>query len=290
MAVGVRSGAAASRPAARGRDGNEASCPEIDCLRARFGASVLTQAAQRAAALGTGADRVLIAAGRLSEENYVLALAEALGIAFEPLDGVPRAMCLGDDDRLIENAAHGMLVLSVDDRPCIVVAPRGLAAREITRLVRRDPARAAQFRFTTSERFNRFVVRCAGDTLAARASTELKRAQPLMSAAPPHRVGVVLPLAAMTAIALSAVLFAPAAALLVTEIALAVVFLAWLGLRLAGAALPRAASGPLSKTPAATPPVYTIIAALYREAASVDALLASLERLDYPALGSKCTN
>ena len=29
-------------------------------------------------------------------------------------------------------------------------------------------------------------------------------------------------------------------------------------------------------------PVYTVIAALYREAASVDGLLAAIERLDYP--------
>lgn len=284
MAVGVRSGAAAGRQgglAPRRRRG-DAPFPEMDCLRARLRSSVLVQAEQRAAALGTGADRVLIAAGALSEEDYVLALSEALGVAFEPLDGVSRAMCLADDASLIAAAAHGMVPIAIDDRPCMVVAPRGVAAREITRLVRKDPARAAQFRFTTSERFNRFVLRCAGGALASRASNELKQTRPRFSAAPPHRFGPFIPIATISAIALVAVLFAPAAALFVTEVALAVLFLAWLGLRLIGAAVPRTASAPLPETPAAVLPIYTIIAALYREAASVDALLASLERLDYP--------
>jgi hypothetical protein len=62
---------------------------ELDCLRSLLAADVLDAAERRAAALGTGADRVLIAAGALSEESYLRALGESLGVAFEPLDGVP---------------------------------------------------------------------------------------------------------------------------------------------------------------------------------------------------------
>jgi hypothetical protein len=36
-------------------------------------------------------------------------------------------------------------------------------------------------------------------------------------------------------------------------------------------------------------PVYTILVPLYREVSSLDGLIASLRRLDYPALGSKLT-
>jgi hypothetical protein len=109
-------------------------CPEIDCVRSLLAADVIEAAQRRAATLGVGADRVLIAAGALSEEAYLHALASALGVRFEPLDGTPRSLCPIDDERLIESAAAGMLPLAVDDELFLVVAPRGLAARRIAAL------------------------------------------------------------------------------------------------------------------------------------------------------------
>jgi hypothetical protein len=44
---------------------------ELDCVRSLLAADVIAAAEQRAAALDTGADRVLIAAGALSEESYL---------------------------------------------------------------------------------------------------------------------------------------------------------------------------------------------------------------------------
>ena len=81
-------------------------------MRALLASDVIEDAERRAARLGVGADRVLIAAGALSEETYLRALGEALGVAFEPLDGTPRAFCPLNDDRLIESAAAGMLPLA----------------------------------------------------------------------------------------------------------------------------------------------------------------------------------
>ena len=107
-------GAAAAGPstdpsAADSGAGQAGGCPEIDCIRALMAADVVDDAERRAAALGIGADRVLIAAGKLSEETYLRALGESLGVIFEPLDGTPRALCPLSDDRLIESAAAGML-------------------------------------------------------------------------------------------------------------------------------------------------------------------------------------
>src|SRR5882672_9637421 len=85
--------------------------PELDCLRNRFSREHLARAEQRAAEIGVGADRVLIAAGALSEEAYLHALAENLGARFEPLDRVPRRLCPLDDAWLIEAAKVGMLPL-----------------------------------------------------------------------------------------------------------------------------------------------------------------------------------
>src|SRR5512135_1804363 len=122
MGFGVRSGAvrAAVFPGQWAGTGDD--CPELDGVRSQFPRAVLAQAVQRAARVGVGADRVLIAAGHLSEEDYVCALAETLGVTFEPLDGVPRALCPVDDQRLIESAAAGLLPLNIDDDLCLVVA------------------------------------------------------------------------------------------------------------------------------------------------------------------------
>src|ERR1035437_9574801 len=52
--------------------GHAGGCPEIDCVRSLLAAEVIDDAEHRAAALGVGADRVLIAAGRLSGDLYLL--------------------------------------------------------------------------------------------------------------------------------------------------------------------------------------------------------------------------
>lgn len=278
MAFGVRAATAARVTALR----DAGDFPELDCLRDLIAADVLDDAGQRAAAIGVGADRVLICAGALSEEIYLRALGNSLGVAFEPLDGVARAQCPIDGERLIEAAAAGLLPLTVDDDLAVVVAPRGTAARQILRLIDENPARARRFRFTTAERLNRFVLRYAGKRLATRASDRLKQKWPMLSAAPPRWRGSAVPAATFAILSIASAVFAPAATMLIFEVLLAAVFLAWLGLRLAGVfvgATPQdAASGPSD----ATLPVYTVISALYREAASVNGLLSAIERLDYP--------
>jgi hypothetical protein len=128
--------------------GHAGRCPEIDCVRSLLAADVIDAAERRAAALGVGADSVLITAGELSEEAYLRALAAALGVAFEPLDGTPRALCPLDDERLIESAAAGMLPLAIDDELYLVIAPRGAAAPRISaaRWLTNTPASATRRR------------------------------------------------------------------------------------------------------------------------------------------------
>jgi hypothetical protein len=136
-----------------------ASCPELDCVRALLPADTIEDAAQRAARLGVGADCVLIAAGTLSEDAYLRAFCATLGVAFEPLDGVPRARWPLNDERLIESAAAGLLPLAIGDDISLVVAPRGTAARRLLRAIKENPSLAPRFRFTSAERLNRFVLR-----------------------------------------------------------------------------------------------------------------------------------
>src|SRR3954470_6330189 len=96
--------------------------PELECVLCLLPRDVIDTAAARAAILGTGADRVLIAGGTIDEETYLRALADQLGVSFEPLDGVPRAMCPVADQRLIEAAAQGMVPLMIADQLRLVVA------------------------------------------------------------------------------------------------------------------------------------------------------------------------
>ena len=233
-----RGAPAARRPISRAAvDGGVASlpsCPELDCVRAFLSNDVIEDAAHRAAALGVSADRVLIAAGTLSEEVYLRALAGALGAAFEPLEGVARAQCPVDDERLIESAAAGMLPLSVDGELYLVVAPRGTAARRILQLIKKNPGCARLFRFTSAECLNRFVLRHADTALAARAANSLNRKWPILSAAPPRWHTNIPSIAAIMLPALAAFIMATAATMLALEVMLAAMFLAWLALQETG--------------------------------------------------------
>lgn len=172
------------------REEPDEACPELACVRHLLPADILAAAQQRAAAVGVGADRVLIAGGAIGEEDYLRALCERLGIVFEPLDRLPRRLCPLDDQRLIEAAGAGLLPISDPasdkDDLTLVVAPRGIAARRILRLVEADASLARRFRFTSAERFNRFVLRYGGAAFAARAGGWLQQQWPTLSAAPPR--------------------------------------------------------------------------------------------------------
>ena len=262
--------------------GTAGGFPEADCIRAKLAPSVVQAAEDRAARLGVGADRVLITIGALDEDDYARRLAGRLGVGFEPLDEIARDSCPVSDGRLIESAANGLLPLEVDGEIRLAVAPRGTAARRIIAIVESNPALASRFRLTSAARLKHFVLRHAGAALTAQASNNLKRTWPALSAAPPRwRVNrTLLAFAAFLALAVTA--FAPWAVAHSVELMFAAIFFAWLALRLCIAVIrfrKPSFEGVLSDHEL---PVYTIMAALYKEAASVDSLLRAIEKLDYP--------
>ena len=260
------------------------SCPEIACLRGKLPDRILDEAVQRAANVGVGADRVLIANGKIDEEGYLRALADAAGLTFDSLDGITRAQCPIDDRRLLEAAAAGLLPFTVGGGLYLVVAPRGLAARRILELIADKPALSRRLRLTSAARLAAFVFRHGADAIAARAADELKQTRPHLSAAPPRWRGGIVPVGIVGAVALAAMLLAPAAVTLASGILLTTLFLAWIGLRLVGLLIEWRRSEPSPRQREYDLPIYSIICALYREAASVDGLVAALERLDYPGI------
>ena len=259
---------------------NAAHHPEIDCIRHLLSPATVTAIERRADRVGVGADRVLIAEGHIAEEDYLVELAIALGIAFEPLDDTPRQACPIDDARLLEAATTGLLPLVCDHGLKIVVAPQLADSRRLIEAVTSGSDLAQRIRITSPARLLGFVARHGAAEIGRRAVDELRVRHAELSAGPRRRrfLGVTI----ATAIAALAAILLPDAAAITLELGLGMIFVAWTGLRLAGIASPH----PVSQHPKPYPddglPIYTIVVALYREAAAVKDLVAALRCIDYP--------
>lgn len=255
-------------------------CPEIDCIRHRLPAGVLALAELRAAEIGVGADRVLVAQGLIEEETYLNALAHWLGIAFEPLDQRPREACPLADDNLIDAVNVGLLPLAVEGELHLVIAPRELTVRRLLGALRPGSDLAKRVRITSGERMTRFATQHAKQTIGYRAAEALRDGHPELSAGTGRGRSVATAIL-VAGIALFA-LVAPGVAAIAVEVMLGLIFLAWTGLRLLGTLSPRS----VRRTPKPVSddrlPIYTIVIALYREAAAAKDLVAALRSLNYP--------
>ncbi|MDC7787892.1 cellulose synthase/poly-beta-1,6-N-acetylglucosamine synthase-like glycosyltransferase [Rhodoplanes tepidamans] len=248
-------------------------------MRDRLSPAVIAFAERRAREIGTTADRVLVAAGVLSEDDYVRALARHIQVPFAPLGGLPRGASPLDDDALVDAAAAGMMPIRGDGALEAVVVPRGAAARRLVELAG-SPAAPRGLRLTTGERLRGYVLRHAAPALGRRAAFGLATERPDVSAAPrPWRpVRLVAAAAALAGPALAC----PDIAATVLGILLALVFLAWTALRLLAVALPAPVAPRLARQPDGTLPLYTVVVALHREAATVPQIVAALDGLDWP--------
>lgn len=259
----------------------EVTCPEIHCIQDRLSDGMLAAAQRRADDLGVGADRVLLTTGLIEEEDYVQAFAASCDVMFDPLTDTPRSACPLADDRLIESAAVGLLPLQVEDELVLVVAPRAGAARRLTNLLASSHDLTRRLRFTSAQRLQQFVVQHGNEALGRRATDRLRLAFPALSAAPRPRQGLRATFIAIAALAF-ALLAAPSPIIATIHITLAIIFMAWIALRLFGSLAKNPEQNHFSHIADDKLPVYTIIVALYREATSVKNLVTSLRRLDYP--------
>lgn len=257
-------------------------CPEIDCIRGLLPSRVIAAAERRAQSIGEGAERVLICADAITEEAYLTALATSLGTTYQPLDRVSRAACPLDDDELIQAGAVGLLPLHNGREIVWIIAPRCLTARRLA-----DPREPRQawlktFRLTSSEQLRRFVARHTDRALGRRAADGLRLARPLMSNAPRAQGWRSVATIALMTLAVCYLAMLPVQTIESLSTILCLVFLA--------AAVLRMSTGLFtSRTPSQAfqidddrLPIYTIICALYREAAVVGDLVAAIRALDYP--------
>jgi glycosyltransferase XagB len=250
--------------------------PELDCVRNRLSLGQLAAVERRAIEIGVGADRVLIAAGIIDEETYVAALSKWLGWHFEDLEHYTRASTPATNRELIDAARTGLIPLHDKERLAFIVAPRGV--RELLSVAKACPR--IRFRLSTAARMDAFISHCAARPLAAQAANDLLLRAPHLSAAP-RKTKILRRLVPVTALLAAAALTMPAHTLAVIEALLSAFFLTWVLFRLLVCLTP-----PKMLEPAPVSdqdlPLYTVIAALYREARSVEKLVAALEVLDYP--------
>jgi cellulose synthase/poly-beta-1,6-N-acetylglucosamine synthase-like glycosyltransferase len=265
---------------------DEGPADELDCLRRVLAPELLRAAEARARQLGIGADRVLILWGVIDEEAYLRRLAFHTGMAIENFSEIGRDDSLLRDRQILQAAELGLIRLWRDGRLIWTLAPRHLAARGLCRLVAKYPDLIERLRLASSSRLHQFLLHQTDDVLGRTAADGLRRRFPKMSAAPAaaqrsswrrylQRCKGPLGIAAL-------MLLPPILALDAWSVALAGWFLLFIGLRLIGSFVPRLPQQKMQRLPDHRLPVYTVIAALYREAKSVEPLMRAIDAFDYP--------
>lgn len=266
--------------------GEPGPASELDCLGQVLAPSLLTSAAQCSEDVGVGADRVLIHRCLISEETYLNHLAAHLGVARETFTDIDSRDCPLSGPALHSAAQHGCLPIRERDELIYIIAPRGYAARRIARLIAAYPSLAGRIRLASAAQLHEFLQHHTGEALARTAADGLAERFPTLSAAPvpasrSRFVAAIRYLCRLTGL-VAALTLAPMAIFEAGSIILAIWFLLFTSLRLAGS-FSTGRSGPrLPRLQDKDLPVYTVVAALYREADSVAPLMQFLDELDYP--------
>lgn len=259
---------------------------ELDCLRSVMAPELLRAAERSAEQLGTGAEQVLIRRGLIDEDVYLDRLSHYTGFAVETLAGFTRADCPMSDSQFLNAATTGLLAIRDHDGELIwVVAPRGAAAGTLTRLSAIHGNLGGRLRLTSVARLQQFMTQQGGKVMSYAATKGLRDRDPDLSAAPVSSTRSRWMQRAVRAFGIGALIVLPASMFgQSASDALAFWFLTFFTLRMAGCMwstrhrFPR----PPVRLPDDRLPSYTIMVALYREAASVGPLLQAIEALDYP--------
>jgi cellulose synthase/poly-beta-1,6-N-acetylglucosamine synthase-like glycosyltransferase len=193
----------------------------------------------------------------------------------------PRSACPVSDADLLSGLASGIIPVRTPDNLIWVVAPWHLSARFLIATLRRHPEMRSRVRIATMEDLRDFVHREAEAAVACRAAYDLRAKRPDLSAGGAHSRTPLTWFAAGMGCA-AALLAVQSTLTVVIDIALALIFLGWSGLRVIAMLLAFTPHYPRIRRGDDDLPIYSIIVAIYREAESAPDLIAALMRLDYP--------
>jgi cellulose synthase/poly-beta-1,6-N-acetylglucosamine synthase-like glycosyltransferase len=280
MSYGARPGSRPDLDHARIR-ARLARCPEIDCVRHLVPPAQIAAAELRAAETGTGADRVLVTEGALTDRTYVRSFARHYGLAIDTLRHTPRSACPVNDDDLLAGLASGIIPIRGDGDIIWVIAPWHLSARFLIAQMQRHPEMRPRLRIAAMDDMRDFVHRQAEIAVAYRAALDLRVRQPGLSAGTTRsRSPLTWFAAAMAGVA--ALLAVQSNLTIAVDIALALIFLGWSGLRVFAMLLAFTPHYQRIRRGDDALPIYSIIVAIYREAESTPGLIAALSQFDYP--------
>lgn len=113
---------------------------ELDCLRGVLAPEALQAAARRSAAIGVGADQVLIQCGAIDEDAYLHHLAAHCGIRIETFSALRREDCPLSDAQLHYAGRYGLVPVLREGRHDYIQILVGLSARRISELALKYPA------------------------------------------------------------------------------------------------------------------------------------------------------
>ena len=243
--------------------------------------AVLAEARKRAARNLTSLEQELIASGAVDAADFYGAVAAMLEVPF--IDAVaPSTVVVSEhiDSALVRPER---LSAEIGGRLRHVVAPRADQVGQLARFIADKPALRGRFAVTTPAAIREAVWSCrsgprARETVRALFERNMAdSARLVMTGAQGFCFGLLLALLAMTGNA------APAGALVLLHLVLSVFFFGCIALRMVALlayrkpvprVLPRGADQPTAR--------YSVLVALYDEAAMVPQLVASLSRLEWP--------
>lgn len=262
---------------------NDAIAPELDCVRHIFSPAQLRAVTRRAHELGTGADQVLIHQGLIDEASYLKLFAAHTGLAIEPLRHIYREDVAMTDDTFLQAAACGAIAIRERGELIFVCTLRGGLARRISLTLAAAPQAIRNIRLTTTAALENFYCQHGGPLLAQQATRRLHREGRSICAALPRTSRSLLRQRVRRAAWIAALmLLPPIISVDIASALLAILFIAFYALRLAGCLWPRPQAAPVARLRDDELPIYTVMAAVYREASSIKPLLRGIAALDYP--------